>query len=51
LLPAESSPPDTLFGFPMHTTLPASGDHAPGVRSVPDGTRPVTALPRSAVAS
>jgi DNA-binding CsgD family transcriptional regulator len=49
LLPAESAPRDTLFGFPMHGVSPHTDDRAPGVRRVPDG-RAVIALPRSAAA-
>lgn len=50
LLPAESAPPDTLFGFPMHTTLPDAAGHAPDVRRAP-GSGPVLALQRNAAAS
>jgi hypothetical protein len=50
LLPASSAPPDTLFGFPMHSTLPSPEEHAPDVRRAP-GTRHVVTLPRSAAAS
>lgn len=50
LLPAESAPPDTLFGFPMHSASPEPEAHAPGVRRATDG-RALIALPRSATAS
>jgi len=50
LLPASSAPPDTLFGFPMHSALPDPEGHAPGVRRAPNGSS-VVALPRSAAAS
>jgi DNA-binding CsgD family transcriptional regulator len=50
LLPASSAPPDTLFGFPMHSVLPDPKEHAPDVRRAPGG-RPIVAVPRSAVVS
>lgn len=50
LLPAASAPPDTLFGFPMHSTLPHGDGQAPDVPRATSG-RAVMALPRSAVAS
>jgi DNA-binding CsgD family transcriptional regulator len=50
LLPAESAPPDTLFGFPMHSTLPDPEEHVPDVRRA-SGGRSVVTLPRSAAAS
>jgi DNA-binding CsgD family transcriptional regulator len=50
LLPASSAPPDTLFGFPMHSALTNPDEHAPDVRRAGD-ERNVLSLPRNAAAS
>jgi DNA-binding CsgD family transcriptional regulator len=48
LLPASSAPPDTLFGFPMHSTAPEQEKSGPDVRRA-QGGRPTVV--RSAAAS
>jgi DNA-binding CsgD family transcriptional regulator len=50
MLPATAAPADTLFGFPIPSTLPNREEHAPDVRRVSNG-RPFMALPRTAAAS